>query len=50
MSRLARLSHGGSVHGQMTQKCVKKSLFVRVLVTHCGSDESGDSLGVFRVC
>ena len=40
----------GQYTDKMTQKCVKKSLFVRVLVTHCGSDESGDSLGVFSVC
>ena len=36
----------GQYTDKMTQKCVKMSLFVRV-VTHYGSNESNDSLGVF---
>ena len=38
----------GQYTDKMTQKCVKMSLFVRV-VTHYGSNESNDSLGVFSV-
>ena len=38
----------GQYTDKMTQKCVKMSLFVRVLVTHCGSDESGDLLRGFQ--
>ena len=36
----------GQYTDKMTQRCVKMSLFVRV-VTHYGSNESNDSLGVF---
>ena len=36
----------GQYTDKMTQKCVKISLFVRI-VTHYGSNESNDSLGVF---
>ena len=37
----------GQYTDKMTQKCVKMSLFVCV-VTHYGSNESNDSLRVFR--
>ena len=38
----------GQFTDKMTQKCVKMSLFDRV-VTHFGSNESNDSHGVFSV-
>ena len=50
VNHLTNLNHSGSVHGQNdSNMCEKWVFFVRVL-THYGSNESNDSLGVFSVC
>ena len=49
VNHLTHLSHSGLVHGQNDSKMCENESFCPCSVTHYGSNESNDSLGVFSV-